>query len=105
MVAFPRPNGIRPLVLGKRDVAMAVPNIWLASESVALDTLWLQFLRDVAPGEGSIFTEKGQLFTRQCADNPVSNRACSSTSISPVRTRLSTNLRLQRPREHGDQAG
>ena len=37
MVAFRDPNGIRPLVLGKRDRVMAVPNM-VASESVALDT-------------------------------------------------------------------
>ncbi len=40
---------------------------------MALDTLGFEFLRDVAPGEAVYITEKGQLFTRQCADNPVSN--------------------------------
>ncbi len=45
----------------------------VASESVALDTLGFDFLRDVAPGEAIYITEEGQLFTRQCADNPVSN--------------------------------
>ena len=43
----------------------------VASESVALDTLGFDFLRDVAPGEAIYITEEGQLFTRQCADNPV----------------------------------
>lgn len=47
--------------------------IAFASESVALDTLGFEFLRDVAPGEAIYITEEGQLFTRQCADNPVSN--------------------------------
>ncbi|STW80149.1 Amidophosphoribosyltransferase [Klebsiella michiganensis] len=40
---------------------------------MALDTLGFEFLRDVAPGEAVYITEKGQLFTRQCAENPVSN--------------------------------
>lgn len=39
---------------------------------MALDTLGFEFLRDVAHGSG-IHHRKGQLFTRQCADNPVSN--------------------------------
>lgn len=40
---------------------------------MALDTTGFRFLRDVAPGEAVYITEKGQLFTRQCAENPVSN--------------------------------
>ena len=73
MVAFRDPNGIRPLVLGKRDVGDGRTEYMVASESVALDTLGFEFLRDVAPGEAVYITEKGQLYTRQCADNPVSN--------------------------------
>ena len=73
MVAFRDPNGIRPLVLGKRDIDDNRTEYMVASESVALDTLGFEFLRDVAPGEAIYITEEGQLFTRQCADNPVSN--------------------------------
>lgn len=73
MVAFRDPHGIRPLVLGKRDVGDGRTEYMVASESVALDTLGFEFLRDVAPGEAIYITEKGQLFTRQCSDNPVSN--------------------------------
>ncbi len=73
MVAFRDPNGIRPLVLGKRDIGDGRTEYMVASESVALDTLGFEFLRDVAPGEAVYITEKGQLFTRQCAENPVSN--------------------------------
>ncbi|MEA1065568.1 amidophosphoribosyltransferase [Erwinia sp. HR93] len=70
MVAFRDPNGIRPLVLGKRDVDGSGTEYMVASESVALDTLGFAFLRDVAPGEAVYITEQGQLYTRQCADNP-----------------------------------
>ncbi len=73
IVAFRDPNGIRPLVLGKRDIDENRTEYMVASESVALDTLGFDFLRDVAPGEAIFITEEGQLFTRQCADNPVSN--------------------------------
>ncbi len=70
LVAFRDPNGIRPLVIGKRTLADGRNEYMVASESVALDTLGFEFLRDVAPGEAVYITEKGQLFTRQCAENP-----------------------------------
>ncbi len=46
MVAFRDPNGIRPLVLGKRDIDENRTEYMVASESVALDTLGFDFLRD-----------------------------------------------------------
>ncbi|MEX0444941.1 amidophosphoribosyltransferase [Xenorhabdus sp. SGI246] len=70
LVAFRDPNGIRPLVLGKRTLADGRSEYMVASESVALDTLGFEFLRDVASGEAIYITEQGQLFTRQCAENP-----------------------------------
>ncbi|CDH34278.1 amidophosphoribosyltransferase [Xenorhabdus bovienii] len=70
LVAFRDPNGIRPLVLGKRRLEDGRNEYMVASESVALDTLGFEFLRDVASGEAIYITEKGQLFTRQCAENP-----------------------------------
>jgi len=73
LIAFRDPNGIRPLVIGKRTLADGRNEYMVASESVALDTLGFEFLRDVAPGEAVYITEKGQLFTRQCAENPQSH--------------------------------
>ncbi|EQB99947.1 amidophosphoribosyltransferase [Photorhabdus temperata] len=70
LVAFRDPHGIRPLVLGKRTLNDGSNEYMVASESVALDTLGFEFLRDVASGEAVYITEKGQLFTRQCAENP-----------------------------------
>ncbi|GAA0494296.1 MULTISPECIES: amidophosphoribosyltransferase [Tatumella] len=70
MVAFRDPNGIRPLVLGKRVLPDQRTEYMVASESVALDTLGFEFIRDVAPGEAVYITEKGELSTRQCAENP-----------------------------------
>lgn len=70
LVAFRDPHGIRPLVLGKRTLDDGRNEYMVASESVALDTLGFEFLRDVASGEAVYITEKGQLFTRQCAENP-----------------------------------
>lgn len=72
MVAFRDPNGIRPLCLGKRDVG-EVTEYMVASESVALDAVGFDFVRDIAPGEAVYITFEGELHTHQCADNPVLN--------------------------------
>jgi amidophosphoribosyltransferase len=66
LVAFRDPHGIRPLVLGKRTSAGGDEYI-VASESVALDVLGFERVRDVAPGEGIVVTARGELFAQQCA--------------------------------------
>jgi amidophosphoribosyltransferase len=70
MVGFRDPHGIRPLVLGKRVNDDGSLEYMLASESVALDVLGFELMRDVAPGEAVYITEQGVLSTQQCADNP-----------------------------------
>lgn len=72
MVAFRDPNGIRPLCLGKREVSGRTEYM-VASESVALDAVGFDFVRDVAPGEAVYVTFDGQLFTQQCAEDPKLN--------------------------------
>jgi len=69
VVAFRDPHGIRPLVFGERDGGQG-REMMVASESVALDTLDFDRLRDVAPGEAIILLQDGGLHTRQCAENP-----------------------------------
>ncbi|MDF2153792.1 amidophosphoribosyltransferase [Vibrio sp. CAU 1672] len=72
MIAFRDPHGIRPLCLGKRE-ENGKTEYMVASESVALDAVGFDFVRDVAPGEAIYATFDGQLFTKQCADNPKLN--------------------------------
>ncbi len=72
MVAFRDPNGIRPLCLGKREVAGRIEYM-VASESVALDAVGFDFVRDVAPGEAIYATFDGELYSEQCAQAPALN--------------------------------
>lgn len=72
MVAFRDPFGIRPLVLGKRIVEGQTEYMF-ASESVALDIVGFEFVRDVSPGEAVYITFKGELHSAICADNPKLN--------------------------------
>ncbi|UNK43384.1 amidophosphoribosyltransferase [Luteimonas sp. S4-F44] len=66
LVAFRDPHGIRPLVLGRRQSEEGTEYA-VASESVALDILGFERLRDVEPGEGIVVTARGELHHRQCA--------------------------------------
>ncbi|MDZ3822683.1 MAG: amidophosphoribosyltransferase [Pseudoxanthomonas sp.] len=67
LVAFRDPHGIRPLVLGQRWTAQGMEYA-VASESVALDILGFELLRDVAPGEAVLIGFDGVLHHRQCAE-------------------------------------
>ncbi len=72
LVAFRDPHGIRPLCLGKREINGRTEYM-VASESVALDAVGFDFVRDITPGEAVYITFDGQLFTHQCAENPKLN--------------------------------
>lgn len=67
MVAFRDPDGIRPLVLGSRKTEEGDMEYIVASESVGLDTIGFQVVRDVEPGEAIYITEDRQFFSQQCA--------------------------------------
>lgn len=69
LLAFRDPHGIRPLVIGKLEGDKGTEYV-VASESVALDVLGFTLLRDVAPGEAIFISMDGQIFARQCADQP-----------------------------------
>lgn len=70
IVAFRDPNGIRPLMIGKRTGEKGEEYV-VASESVAIDALGFERLRDVEPGEAVFIDMAGNFHSRQCAENPV----------------------------------
>ena len=67
VVAFRDRFGIRPLVFGRRESERGY-DYMVASESVALDTLGFELLRDVAPGEAVFISNEGEVHTRICAE-------------------------------------
>ena len=60
-----RPAWHSPLVIGKRDTSKG-SEYMLASESVALDMLGFEMVRDVAPGEVVFIDEQGRFYAQQC---------------------------------------
>ena len=60
LVAFRDPNGIRPLILGKRSNGKETEYM-VASESVALDVTQFEIDRDVLPGETLFINNDGDL--------------------------------------------
>ena len=67
IVGFRDRHGIRPLVFGSRQTAQGTEYM-IASESVALDILGFQLIRDVGPGEAVFISAGGELSTCVCAE-------------------------------------
>lgn len=72
ILGFRDPNGIRPVIFGQRTTDLGEEFI-IASESVAIDSLEFQRLRDIEPGEAVFISVDGELHTFQCSDNSVSS--------------------------------
>jgi amidophosphoribosyltransferase len=68
VLAFRDPHGIRPVVIGKREVEGKQPDYIVASESVAINTLGFELIRDVEPGECVFIDVNGNFHAQQCAE-------------------------------------
>ena len=69
VVAFRDPCAIRPLCFGRRETAEGMEYM-VASESVALDALGFELVRDLEPGEAMVVTLDGEIHARQCFAEP-----------------------------------
>jgi amidophosphoribosyltransferase len=106
MIACRDPLGIRPLVMGKLD-----KSIIFASESVALDVVGAEYVRDVEPGE--LVIVKGEEVTSHKPFAPVSARPCifeyvyfsrpdsisDNRSVYSVRKAIGAQLAIEAPVE------
>jgi amidophosphoribosyltransferase len=72
LLAFRDPHAIRPLIMGRRDDDF-YPDTCFASESVALDVLGFDVVRDVKPGEVIFVDLKGQVHSKICAEQATYN--------------------------------
>jgi amidophosphoribosyltransferase len=115
LLAFRDPYGIRPLVFGRAEREGGGYDYLVASESVALDTLGFQLVRDVAPGEAIFIDMDGNFFSRQCAANATLNpcifefvylarpdSVIDGISVYETRLRMGESLAEKIRREYAD---
>ena len=68
MICFRDKFGIRPAVFGKKETEKGTEYMF-ASESVGLDSLGFEMIRDVLPGEAIYVEFNGTVHSRKCAED------------------------------------
>ena len=66
IIAFRDPCGIRPLVYGTRNDGSGESSHMFASESVAMDVIGYDLVRDIKPGEAMLIDMQGKVHQSQC---------------------------------------
>lgn len=64
MIALRDPNGIRPLVIGRKEIETDVYSYCICSETLSLNFLGYEYLRDVAPSELVYIDLNGNLHSK-----------------------------------------
>lgn len=113
LLAFRDPYGIRPLVFGRCE-SEGRSEYLVASESVALDTLGFELVRDVAPGEAIFIDLDGNFHSQLCARDATLNpcifefvylarpdSVIDGISVYETRLRMGESLAEKIRREHG----
>ena len=72
LVAFRDPNGIRPLVIGRKTIENQVTHM-ISSETCAIDINGFELVRTIKPGEAVIIKLDGTLENRICHPSPQLN--------------------------------
>jgi amidophosphoribosyltransferase len=65
LLAFRDANGIRPLCIGRMDIGQGKTQWMVSSESVAIEGIGYEFVRDIAPGEAIFVDLDGNFASRQ----------------------------------------
>lgn len=67
ILGFRDPHGIRPVIFGERKTEQS-NEFMIASESVALDVLGFDVIRDIEAGEAIFIEQSGKWHSHQCAE-------------------------------------
>lgn len=115
LVAFRDPHSIRPLVYGSRVNKKGKTEYMIASESVALDALGFEVVRDLAPGEIIYVDNEGKLhsYVPKTAKNQKScifeyvyfarpDSMIDNSSVYKARVRMGEYLANKILKEHPD---
>ncbi|MCL1623333.1 amidophosphoribosyltransferase [Moraxella sp. Tifton1] len=117
LLAFRDPNGIRPLIYGQRMTDDGVEYV-VASESVVIQALGFEIVRDIAPGEAIFIDLSHNIHAKQCAD-VVKHTPCifeyvyfarpdsiiDNISVYKARMRMGEKLAQKIVREWGEDHG